>query len=440
MTSSQIGIRMRETGYSRLGLKLVLFVGFVLLAYTATFLFFVLRSERRKTQSAVQGEALRLSETIRKSIEFELLEGRRESVQNLVEAVTQQKGIEEVSIYNKQGQIVVSNRRGKLGMVLDKDSEACSSCHREHPPATFVTPDLETSRIFESADGHRVLHKVEPLYNLPKCYVAPCHIHSPETKVLGMMDVSISLAEAERALATDRSKTVVFATLLFVIVSAAIGMFVHVYVYIPIRKLAAATRAVAAGDLDQKVEISRRDDMGVLAESFNRMTGDLKQAREEGERFHERLERSVQEATAELQDKTMELTTIYEGIADGILLLDRDMVVVSANRGFGRIFDVDVSRLAGQKCIDAMGAHGEMCAECPATDALKTGRSQHKVSVLRRPDNGSLTLDVWAFPVRNVDGEVAQVIEYIKDVTEEVALEEHVRDIDKMASIGQVAA
>ncbi len=426
--------------HSGLGLKLIVFVGVALMVYTAVFLVVVLRVERDKALAAADAAAVRLSDTIQKSVEFEMLKGRRESVQDIVEAITRQKGIERVDIFNKEGRIVVSNSEKRLGSVVAKNSQTCSICHSVEPPATVIDPTLNTGRILDSGKGHRILGKVAPLYNAPKCYSAPCHVHSPEVEVLGMMDVLISLADVDRAIAGSRNRTVVFASTLFCIVAGAIGLFIHRYVHVPIRKLVIATQAVAAGDLEQNVEIHRSDEVGMLGDSFNNMVQDLRNARDATRNFQERLIQSVREATAEVETKTRELTTIYEGIPDGIALLDRDMVVVNANPGFGQIFGVDVSQLIGKKCRDAMPGRGEMCDECPVVDAMKTGQPMRKASVLRTRDGRRVTVDVQAFPLKDAQGEVVQVIKYVKDITEEVQFEDHMRDVDKMASIGQVAA
>jgi PAS domain S-box-containing protein len=423
-----------------LGLKLILFVGAVLLVYTVVFLFFVLRVERDESLAAAEADAVRLSNTIRESVEYEMLKGQRESVQDIVEAITQQHGIEQVSIFNKDGEIVISNNSEDVGRVFAKSAETCHSCHSDDPPRTVIAADQKTSRIFRSGEGYRILGKVAPLYNAPTCYLAPCHVHPSETKVLGMMDVLVSLADVDRAVVAHRNRTLTFALVLFMVVSAAIGIFVHRRVHVPLEKLAARARAIAEGDFEQEVELSRSDDVGMLADSFNRMVGDLKAARKNQRDFQERLVQSVRDATAEVETKTRELTTVYEGIPDGIALLDRDMKVVSANPGFGEIFDTDVSRLVGRNCRDVMPGRGGMCDRCPAVEALRMGEPVHKISVFRKPDGRSLTLDVQAFPVKNAEGEVVQVIKYVKDITEEVEFESRVRAVDKMASIGQVAA
>lgn len=46
----------------------------------------------------------------------------------------------------------------------------------------------------------------------------------------------------------------------------------------PVRELTTATQAMAAGDLNQRVEVHTQDEMGVLAQSFNQMSADLARA------------------------------------------------------------------------------------------------------------------------------------------------------------------
>ena len=59
----------------------------------------------------------------------------------------------------------------------------------------------------------------------------------------------------------------------------------------PVDKLYAATRAVAAGDFDVRIEVKTRDEMGDLASSFGQMAGELR-AREE--KLHEANAQLVQ--------------------------------------------------------------------------------------------------------------------------------------------------
>jgi len=89
--------------------------------------------------------------------------------------------------------------------------------------------------------------------------------------------------------------------LLFVIV---IGTLVARQITRPILQLVQASRAVATGDLDQQVEVRSRDEVGILADSFNEMVEGLRQ----GQFVREAFGRAVSpEVVEELLDGGMEL-------------------------------------------------------------------------------------------------------------------------------------
>ena len=70
----------------------------------------------------------------------------------------------------------------------------------------------------------------------------------------------------------------------------------------PLRRMAAAARRVAGGDLTQKVEAGTRDEVGALAHSFNEMTFHLREANEKLVEWGKTLERKVDERTRELSE------------------------------------------------------------------------------------------------------------------------------------------
>jgi signal transduction histidine kinase/DNA-binding response OmpR family regulator len=74
----------------------------------------------------------------------------------------------------------------------------------------------------------------------------------------------------------------------------------------PITALVAGTRAVASGDLNVTIPVTSRDELGLLARSFNQMTGELGVARERLESWNQTLERTVEQRTIELATATAE--------------------------------------------------------------------------------------------------------------------------------------
>ncbi|MBM3297493.1 MAG: HAMP domain-containing protein, partial [Candidatus Aminicenantes bacterium] len=70
----------------------------------------------------------------------------------------------------------------------------------------------------------------------------------------------------------------------------------------PLQKIAAATQEIARGDLSHRVEVGSRDEVGRLADSFNRMTDNLETANEKLVDWTKTLEKRVEERTRELRE------------------------------------------------------------------------------------------------------------------------------------------
>ncbi len=68
----------------------------------------------------------------------------------------------------------------------------------------------------------------------------------------------------------------------------------------PLHKMVVATEKIAKGDLNHKVKVTSRDEIGMLANSFNRMTTDLQAANEKLIEWGRTLEKKVEERTKEL--------------------------------------------------------------------------------------------------------------------------------------------
>jgi len=73
-----------------------------------------------------------------------------------------------------------------------------------------------------------------------------------------------------------------FFIIVLLIVFAAVwfGVYLARSITVPIQSLAEGTQAVAAGNLDVRIDVQATDELGLLVDSFNRMTADLKRSRE----------------------------------------------------------------------------------------------------------------------------------------------------------------
>ena len=105
----------------------------------------------------------------------------------------------------------------------------------------------------------------------------------------------------------------------------------------PISKLAQATREIASGDLTHEVHVETRDELGFLVQSFNEMTEALTSASQEAE-----------QSRSQLQSQSEYLERVLGSLTSGVLTIDDDQNVVTANAAAIQILGVPSGFFTGQ--------------------------------------------------------------------------------------------
>jgi nitrogen fixation/metabolism regulation signal transduction histidine kinase len=106
----------------------------------------------------------------------------------------------------------------------------------------------------------------------------------------------------------------------------------------PVQDLIAGTRAVAKGNYDTKLPLPSRDELGFLMTSFNDMTKRLARAREE-------TRRSQQAVEAERAG----LAVILARLSTGVVSLEADLTIRTANQAASAILEVDLEAAVGKR-------------------------------------------------------------------------------------------
>ena len=154
--------------------------------------------------------------------------------------------------------------------------------------------------MYRAPDGERILGLISPIENGPECSNAACHAHRPDQTILGVLDVMMSLSSADERM-RDQTRELILSSLLMVaVIGASSALFIYRVVRVPVQRLIAGTASVARGDLDTRIDVGTRNQIGQLAECFNAMTDDLRRARRELTEWSEKLEQKVVVKTDEL--------------------------------------------------------------------------------------------------------------------------------------------
>ena len=359
---------MRKT----ISTKLIFAIGSVTVIIFGIFSYIFLSHQNQQLIAEVFRGASIFSDTVTRSTRHDMRMDNREGVHSMIENIGNQEGIDVVRVFNKEGKIMFSTNKAEMDKFVDKNAEACYMCHAAEKPLERIST-LERSRIFEVKD-HRVLAMVTPIYNEPDCYNAACHAHSKEKRVLGVLDIGMSLVDVDDNLKRNRVLFVVFTLIAIVCVSSILALFVHRLVIKPVKQLVNATEKVAAGDLNSELPEKTNDEIGHLTMSFNRMMHDLKKANEEIQSWNIELEKKVEERTKKLrmtreqliQSEKMasmgvlassvahEINNPLQGILTYILLMEKIL----------KGEEVDQKRLSDfKKYLNLMGNEIERCGD-----------------------------------------------------------------------------
>ena len=155
------------------------------------------------------------------------------------------------------------------------------------------------------------------------------------------------------------------------------------------------------------------------------------------------LEEQVSQRTEELIRSRDLLRTIFDGIPGGLTLLSNDGKVLAANRSYIGLLGLNsaVHELVGTPYAALWPEAHQDDAEQLLDLCISETQRVYKRARVERPGQPPVVLDRHLFPVLDTSGtRVAQVIEYLDDVTERLALERVIAQTEQLAALGKLAA
>ncbi len=265
--------------FKKIGFKLIFVVAFTSLVIIGVFAYFNVQSQSHSLIAEVERHANRLGETVVASTRLDMMLNERDRIQETINSIGTQPQIRDVRIMNKFGEIIYSSDSTNINKMVDKRAESCYACHAEDKPLEQISI-TERTRIFQTnQDSNRVIGIIIPIYNEKSCWQSDCHAHPSDQKVLGVLDISISLAEVDNAIISSEWKIVLFSIIAILGVGIVIAFFIRRWVSNPVNDLLTGTLQVSQGNLNYTIKDMADNEIGQLGTSFNNMTKKLAEAR-----------------------------------------------------------------------------------------------------------------------------------------------------------------
>jgi PAS domain S-box-containing protein len=185
----------------------------------------------------------------------------------------------------------------------------------------------------------------------------------------------------------------------------------------PLRELTAAALTMAGGDLDLPVGNAYPGELGVLAGSF------------------ENMREAIRRQLRELRESESRYRQIFDAMADGLLLLDNDGIILAANPRAAVTYGYSPQQLRDRPVTDLLRASDQELAQ-----ALRFPPSDHALTlsaVTVHREGRELETEISA--VRLVFQGRPHTLLILRDVTDQRRLERQLQQSQKLESVGRLA-
>ncbi len=142
----------------------------------------------------------------------------------------------------------------------------------------------------------------------------------------------------------------------------------------------------------------------------------------------------LQAANADLQLSHDLLYTIVDNLDDGLALIDSQRIIQVVNRQFARLLEMPPEHLPGASCDDVCPVVAPIVVRTLSGGVKSFERVSHT-----HPSGEVITLDVYGIPLRDASGAQRVVLRMV-DVTERLQLEAIMRQNERLAASGRLAA
>jgi len=259
------------------------------------------------------------------------------SIGALLSRMIDQTGLQEAAVFTTSGRLIATGGSGSVRFALEMPSaQILADAARGRGYAgvenAAQSADKPALRMRVVAPITLRLLGAEPrvlqvLQNVPEQLTA-----SAESVQAGYRDYQ-ELSLSRKNLREIYAVTLTLTLLLALFGAIATAFFLSNRLSAPLSLLAQGTEAVAQGDFTPRAEIAGRDELGMLTQSFNRMTRQLDDARA-----------SVRQREAQLESAKGYLESILANLTAGVLVFDPEMRLATANQGAEAILEIDAAQ------------------------------------------------------------------------------------------------
>jgi two-component system sensor histidine kinase AtoS len=309
-------------------------------------------------------------------------------------------------------------------IIHDKEDKVAAYSEHDEKQGTLLTDEVSQKAVMTKEpliQSSFFKEKKAPLLDIS----IPVYIKESEEK-WGTIRIGLSLERMYEQIRRTRLNLLllgVFAILLGILGS----IFFARRITQPISELMGTTISAAQGNLDQVINIRTGDEIEELGKNFNHMIEQIRLHRNE-------LENRLREITSLKAYNDNILTSM----TNGLMTIDLEKKIVTVNETAQRILERGKEGMAGRSVegiFDDRHPFYQML-----TETLLNGKETIHSEVELNRDGESLWLIASTSMLTDGDGEKIGALVIFQDITEIKALEEKLRQADRLVALGTLSA
>jgi two-component system nitrogen regulation sensor histidine kinase NtrY len=345
-----------------------------------------------------------------------LAESRREALAAYLVEQQDRLGISAITLFGTQGQELVHVKDPILGDLATRDVD------ENQLRQGIAGQELTTVRELASGD---LVEAVVPIWvtkagerRVVGVVVVGTHVTDRlEARVRGISQSFREFKQLKLLKAPIKGIYILLFLLMTLIVVFSFtwfGLYLARGITGPIEQLAEGTREVAAGNLAYKVPTRGDDEIGVLVQSFNRMTDDLAKSKRQLEEAY----LDLSDKHTELEDRRVYIETVLEAITTGVISFDPLGRLTTINRAAARMLGVNESTAVGRFLEDVFAGPELRAVVAQVHRTRRPRAASTELEFQLRRSGATLSLLASATALHGPDGEYTGAVVVLDDLTE----------------------
>jgi diguanylate cyclase (GGDEF)-like protein/PAS domain S-box-containing protein len=306
--------------FTHISVRLLVFVGAVVVAGILGLSMIYANSQESSIKDENEQALIRVTESVAKGLAAIMIEGHAKIGKEFADRLKTVKDVIDYRIIRTDGtESFVDN--STVDRVNERLGEKEFRGRRTNPDPVQVVPsnDLFLTRLLETREpvfkyetlpsGEKIVTVLSPIESGPRC--GKCHddVHG----VRGIIKLTTSLTQVQHDIDSTWRIASIMISIAVVLIGIGIYLIAHRTVVAHLQNISRAMDSAAHGNLDVKVTVGSKDEIGRIAQSFNHMS------------------HSLLAMYGELRNERRKLSTLIQGAKEGIVVTNSSGEVVLVN-------------------------------------------------------------------------------------------------------------